>query len=152
MGEVPSITTVVNTGSRLITAVKQHWAWLVLGWVTAWEHHVLLVFLFLRSKYFSYTRKLCIGLYNIYLLDHIWKFYESKMNASWNYILNISKFSALAFTWGKSWHKLFLKPFFAQGLFIQVLQTSLDGVQLNIITASVRHSVSTVCSNKQAVR
>ena len=33
---------VVNTGSRLITADKQRWAWLVLGWVTAWEHHVLL--------------------------------------------------------------------------------------------------------------
>ena len=35
---------VQNTGSRLITAVKQRWACLVLGWVTAWEHHVLLVF------------------------------------------------------------------------------------------------------------
>ena len=35
-----------HTGSRLITAVKQRWAWLVLGWVTAWEHHVLLVFFF----------------------------------------------------------------------------------------------------------
>ena len=33
---------VVNIGSRFITAVKQRWAWLVLGWVTAWEHHVLL--------------------------------------------------------------------------------------------------------------
>ena len=33
---------VVNTGSRPITAVKQLWAWSVLGWVTAWEHHVLL--------------------------------------------------------------------------------------------------------------
>ena len=29
------------TGSRPITEVKQHWAWLVLGWVTAWEHQVL---------------------------------------------------------------------------------------------------------------
>ena len=37
---------VENTGSRLITAVKQHWAWLVLGWVTAWEHHVLLALIF----------------------------------------------------------------------------------------------------------
>ena len=33
---------VENTGSRSITAVKQRWAWLVLGRVTAWEHHVLL--------------------------------------------------------------------------------------------------------------
>ena len=27
--------------SRLITEVKQHWAELVLGWVTAWEYPVL---------------------------------------------------------------------------------------------------------------
>ena len=33
------------TGSRLITEVKQHWAGLVLGWVTAWEYPVLQVFL-----------------------------------------------------------------------------------------------------------
>jgi hypothetical protein len=26
-----------------ITEAKQHWAWLVLGWVTAWKHHALLV-------------------------------------------------------------------------------------------------------------
>ena len=37
---------VQSTGSRLITAVKQRWAWLVLGWVTAWEHHVLLALFF----------------------------------------------------------------------------------------------------------
>ena len=30
------------TSSRLITEVKQCWALLVLGWVTAWEHRVLL--------------------------------------------------------------------------------------------------------------
>ena len=29
------------TSSCLITAVKQHWAELVLGWVTAWEYLVL---------------------------------------------------------------------------------------------------------------
>ena len=29
------------TSSRLITVVKQHWAELVLGWVTAWEYSVL---------------------------------------------------------------------------------------------------------------
>ena len=28
------------TGSRPITEVKQNWAWLVLGWETAWEHQV----------------------------------------------------------------------------------------------------------------
>ena len=37
---------VENTGSRPITEVKQRWAWLVLGWVTAWEHQVLLSFFF----------------------------------------------------------------------------------------------------------
>ena len=46
---------VENTGSRPITAVKQRWAWLVLGWVTAWEHHVLLAFTFFQflKKIFS---------------------------------------------------------------------------------------------------
>ena len=32
------------TSSRLITAVKQCWAKLVLGWVTAWESLVLLLY------------------------------------------------------------------------------------------------------------
>ena len=32
---------VENTSSRPITEVKQHWAALVLGWVTAWEYAVL---------------------------------------------------------------------------------------------------------------
>ncbi|RUS68520.1 hypothetical protein EGW08_023525, partial [Elysia chlorotica] len=32
---------VENTGSRPITEVKQRRAWLVLRWVTAWEHHCL---------------------------------------------------------------------------------------------------------------
>ena len=31
---------VEHTSSRLITEVKQHWAKLVLGWVTAWEYLV----------------------------------------------------------------------------------------------------------------
>ena len=31
---------VENTGSRPITEVKQRRAWLVLGWVTAWEYQV----------------------------------------------------------------------------------------------------------------
>ena len=35
---------VENTGSRPITEVKQRRARLVLGWVTAWEHRVLLAF------------------------------------------------------------------------------------------------------------
>ena len=34
------------TSSRPITEVKQHWALLVLGWETAWEHRVLLAFYF----------------------------------------------------------------------------------------------------------
>ena len=31
---------VESTSSRPITEVKQHWAALVLGWVTAWEYAV----------------------------------------------------------------------------------------------------------------
>ena len=37
---------VESTGSRPITEVKQRRARLVLGWVTAWEHRVLLAFFF----------------------------------------------------------------------------------------------------------
>ena len=43
---------VESTGSRLITEVKQRRARLVLGWMTAWEHRVLLAtfsFLFLEA-------------------------------------------------------------------------------------------------------
>ena len=45
------------TSSRLITEVKQHWAELVLGWVTAWEHSVLLASSFWLEK----GRKECAG-------------------------------------------------------------------------------------------
>ena len=34
------------TASRPISEVKQRWVWLVLGWVTAWEHQMLLAFFF----------------------------------------------------------------------------------------------------------
>ena len=40
---------VENTGSRPITEVKQRRAWLVLRWVTAWEHHVLYTFFYPRN-------------------------------------------------------------------------------------------------------
>jgi hypothetical protein len=40
---------VERTGSRPITEVKQHWARLVLGWVTAWESRVPLAFFFLQN-------------------------------------------------------------------------------------------------------
>jgi len=36
----------IYTSSRPITEVKQRWARLVLGWVTAWEHRVMLAFNF----------------------------------------------------------------------------------------------------------
>ena len=35
---------VERTASRPISEVKQRWVWLVLGWVTAWEHQMLLAF------------------------------------------------------------------------------------------------------------
>lgn len=35
-----------------ITEVKMHWAWLVLKWVTVWEHHVSLALFFLFSNFF----------------------------------------------------------------------------------------------------
>ena len=49
---------VENTGSRPITEVKQRRARLVLGWVTAWEHRVLLanIFLFIVLHAFNFSR------------------------------------------------------------------------------------------------
>ena len=35
---------VESTASRPISEVKQRWVWIVLGWVTAWEHQMLLAF------------------------------------------------------------------------------------------------------------
>lgn len=43
---------VEHTGSRPITEVKQRRAWLVLGWVTAWENRVLLASLFPLPTFF----------------------------------------------------------------------------------------------------
>ena len=40
---------VEHTSSRPITEVKQHWARIVLGWETAWEHRVLLAFYILSQ-------------------------------------------------------------------------------------------------------
>ena len=42
---------VESTSFRPITEVKQRWAQLVLGWVTAWEHRVLLAKYFLLLYY-----------------------------------------------------------------------------------------------------
>ena len=62
-----------STSSRPITEVKHRRAWLVLGWVTAWEHHVMLTFpyffpfsIFINfiSKYRSTISKLA------YLIDY----------------------------------------------------------------------------------
>ena len=43
------------TSSRPITEVKQHWALLVLGWETAWEHRVLLAFCTFWSPRFFFN-------------------------------------------------------------------------------------------------
>ena len=45
---------VESTGSRPITEVKQRRARLVLGWVTAWEHRVLLANFFLFFSFFFF--------------------------------------------------------------------------------------------------
>ena len=45
---------VESTSSRLITAVKQHRAMLVLGWVTAWEYMVLYTFCPVRLAQFQW--------------------------------------------------------------------------------------------------
>ena len=53
------------TSSRPITEVKQHWALLVLGWETAWEHRVLLAFCF-----FSISR-LCSKKYKFWWIHKV---------------------------------------------------------------------------------
>ena len=51
---------VENTSSRPITEVKQHWAALVLGWVTAWEYAVLYTFLYQpKACYLTALQNLC---------------------------------------------------------------------------------------------
>ena len=42
---------VEHTSSRPITEVKQRWVQSVLGWVTAWEHWMLLALLFPHFRY-----------------------------------------------------------------------------------------------------
>ena len=41
---------VESTASRPISEVKQRCVWIVLGWVTAWEHQMLLVIYFLNCQ------------------------------------------------------------------------------------------------------
>ena len=49
---------VESTASRPISEVKQHRVWLVLGWVTAWEHQMLLaLILFLLFLLFPRTKQ-----------------------------------------------------------------------------------------------
>ena len=56
---------VESTGSRPITGVKQRRARLVLGWVTAWEHRVLLnFFTFLISVGFAVDANSRMMIYN----------------------------------------------------------------------------------------
>ena len=50
---------VESTGSRPITEVKQRRAWLVLGWVTAWEHQVQLATFFF--PFFKSLSKVALG-------------------------------------------------------------------------------------------
>ena len=52
---------VENTGSRLITAVKQRRAWLVLGWETAWEPQVLLSSYLLPNNCTALCSSLAMG-------------------------------------------------------------------------------------------
>ena len=47
---------VENTASRPISEVKQRWVWSVLGWVTAWEHQMLLAFLLPFDRHYLRRR------------------------------------------------------------------------------------------------
>ena len=66
-----------HTSSRPITEVKQCWARLVLGWVTAWEHWVLLAKIPFARKLFktwirlNYLLWLCMYWIRILLYDAV---------------------------------------------------------------------------------
>ena len=53
---------VESTSSRPITEVKQRWARLVLGWVTAWEPRVLLASLLFALFHFDFLVFSCFML------------------------------------------------------------------------------------------
>ena len=59
------------TASRPISEVKQRWAWLVLGWVTAWEHQVLLAFLHIAIILFLLQTLVHLG-------NFAWPFFRSE--------------------------------------------------------------------------
>ena len=64
---------VESTRSRPITKVKQRWARVVLGWVTAWELRVVLasfsffffIYLFIYSIYFTFFNNQLLIIYNL---------------------------------------------------------------------------------------
>ena len=53
------------TASRPISEVKQRWVWSVLGWVTAWEHQMLLAFLYFTKE----IAELYVQFFFIYILS-----------------------------------------------------------------------------------
>ena len=54
---------VEKTDSHPITEVKQHRAWLVLGWVTAWVHHVPLATDFFFFVYLNFNISLVSAMF-----------------------------------------------------------------------------------------
>ena len=79
-----------HTSSRPITEVKQRRAWLVLGWVTAWEHHVLQTHLFHFICFVLLFSRFCNLLPLVKLLlcsDVSLSFYQSYFIQSFNIII-----------------------------------------------------------------
>ena len=69
------------TGSRPITEVKQRRARLVLGWVTAWEHRVLLALYFFP---FLHHKTIILFIFNSHVqVSNFYKYFTCL-----NYLLN----------------------------------------------------------------
>ena len=85
-----------NTSSRPITEVKQYWAMLVLGWVTAWEYMGLLSFFFLN----------CMSCVEFAFFECLWP-YHIERNGS-RLITDVKqRFAALVLGWVTTWEYLF---------------------------------------------
>ena len=94
-----------TTGSRSITKVKLRRARLVLGWVTAWEHRVLLVSFFLSSHVFYQYIFIFIIFYAVSYIVNSFSFLEfykfRYKNILYNNIIEIDAIACKSYYYSK---------------------------------------------------
>ena len=88
---------VESTSSRPITEVKQRWARLVLGWVTAWEPRVPLAFFFAKCYFNTVTQYFLVYLLLRKIMN--WKFYNSSLSNTCKSRGLIPFFLFFSYTW-----------------------------------------------------